>query len=680
MTGITDKSSEERHENASKEQLYESAKKIASKFSVFDLGITCIQRQPDGSYKTESYSFIVSPYLHTETRADEKFVNDLDRSLSVSYGTLKFLRKEGILLEKIYDDCVPHLSRKDARLANERMTRRKEPWDARGHDYDEYDEGLYPFCIYVHDTIVKWQHTYPWERAAGIKILLPNSGSKKRMSVYKQIVRKQAQELVPHMGCRLWNHGTTVIISELEDEREARRRESLRDTLKASLSKYTGIRLVIEALAGGDFADLIDPSLIVDAMSGWPGEARDFCREVHEFLHLLSPEQSEGTPEDEVEDHYCEWCLSYHERGTDCPGSSFRQDPEIASQTNLAAKDECLCARKQKPSRHRARDTEMTPLVYDIHCERCYPDLGSGLPRAEDRSHAAGIRGTNSGSHDTESRNSWRSSTSSEGVVNGGNEESDCSTWDTGAEATGWDESTAWYNLCQNLEDLSTETLDDSVADALEKLETRLQTRRPVIVGHNQFMDLLFLYNTFIDDLPDTWEDFSAKIHELFPSILDTKLLAIEDEAIEGEDPLKDLYNRFDRDRTRPSVFWEAAYGYGRHGTAHQAGFDSYMTAVVFLRIAHKLAREEMASLEGQVTTHKSKVKRLYDREWLSAIGYDSRLLGYPRDFNSGKRRETNTREVHVGPMLWDMPTFDNIRNWIRIAPRKTVYLGRTSW
>lgn len=46
MTGITDKNSEERLGNPTKQQIYESAKNIASTFNVFELGITCIISKP----------------------------------------------------------------------------------------------------------------------------------------------------------------------------------------------------------------------------------------------------------------------------------------------------------------------------------------------------------------------------------------------------------------------------------------------------------------------------------------------------------------------------------------------------------------------------------------------------------------------------------------------------------
>lgn len=108
----------------------------------------------------------------------------------------------------------------------------------------------------------------------------------------------------------------------------------------------------------------------------------------------------------------------------------------------------------------------------------------------------------------------------------------------------------------------------------LRKYEERLQTSRPVLVGHNFLYDLCFLYDTFIGPLPKTWAQFKARILEHFPRIIDTKVLALQDNPIEGGDPLEDLYKRWDA--CKPVVEWKgAAHGYGHKAAAHSAGYDS---------------------------------------------------------------------------------------------------------
>lgn len=171
-------------------------------------------------------------------------------------------------MEKIYDNCVPYLSRKDVLKATERMERQMEPWTVADHPYNEDDEGLCFFSAYVWDTIVSWltdsddevcfllpapkpfdlfrrirsglcfsglhAHMRVQQRAAEIQILIPHSYSKKRNSVYHQIVRKKVQSLVPHMGCRIGNHGGAVIIFSVDDKEEMKVRLRVRALLVKS--------------------------------------------------------------------------------------------------------------------------------------------------------------------------------------------------------------------------------------------------------------------------------------------------------------------------------------------------------------------------------------------------------------------------------------------------------------
>ncbi|TKW53453.1 Poly(A)-specific ribonuclease PARN, partial [Colletotrichum tanaceti] len=518
MTGITDKkNSKERLETPTKQEIYESARNIASTFNVFELGITCIISKPDGSYMTESFSFTVSPYLHADTRDDETFVQDVDRRLSVSYNTLKFLRKEGIRMEKIYDDCVPYLSRKDVRKATERMEKKMKPWNAKEHPYDEDEEGLWFFSEYVRDTIIEWLEKPYSKRPNDIEVLIPPSESRRRTNVYHQIVRFKAKMLVPHMRCRTWNHGATVIVYPVDEEEETDRHTFLQDRLTASLAKYSGIRLVIEALAGGDFAELIDADRVVEAMSVCPGDAQILCQNVHQMLQSTSAARSGDSSESEGQDAY----------NTSQTSDEWPSEPSLES---------------DNPWRQPA-------FVND------WP-APSGTGQSIDSSNGWG---------DWDSRRQVNSN----------------SKGDEGYGCSALGGPSHWEEVCTGDDDPTAQTLGERVADALKRIEGQLKRSRPVIVGHNQFMDLLFLYNTFVDDLPATLDEFLAKIHELFPYILDTKLLAIKHQAIEGEDPLVDLYDRFSDRKAMPQIDWPPGYGYGRSGTAHQAGFDSKSLAGV---------------------------------------------------------------------------------------------------
>ena len=67
--------------------------------------------------------------------------------------------------------------------------------------------------------------------------------------------------------------------------------------------------------------------------------------------------------------------------------------------------------------------------------------------------------------------------------------------------------------------------LSKQIAD-FRALREKLKSKRTVLVGHNMFMDLVYLYHTYFGPLPNTVEDFIHLVHELFPLMVDTKFLA----------------------------------------------------------------------------------------------------------------------------------------------------------
>ena len=61
------------------------------------------------------------------------------------------------------------------------------------------------------------------------------------------------------------------------------------------------------------------------------------------------------------------------------------------------------------------------------------------------------------------------------------------------------------------------------------QIRNGLENRKNVLIGHNCFMDLVFFYKQFFGELPDTAKEFQRQIHELFPTVIDTKYLATRD-------------------------------------------------------------------------------------------------------------------------------------------------------
>lgn len=108
----------------------------------------------------------------------------------------------------------------------------------------------------------------------------------------------------------------------------------------------------------------------------------------------------------------------------------------------------------------------------------------------------------------------------------------------------------------------------------LNRYEAMLRAEQPILVGHNQFYDLCFIYQTFIGQLPPSQEAFRQEIHRLFPRMVDTKHLASRGgHSMVADDSLGELYASL-KDEPNPLLIQDTLLKSGK-GHAHQAGYDS---------------------------------------------------------------------------------------------------------
>lgn len=136
------------------------------------------------------------------------------------------------------------------------------------------------------------------------------------------------------------------------------------------------------------------------------------------------------------------------------------------------------------------------------------------------------------------------------------------------------------------------EEVPKDVDGFLNELQTKLKSQVRAVVGHNCLTDVINLYRCFIGDLPEKVDDFCARLHELFPIVIDTKYVAslgnkrwtdtslksVESDLSSVGVPYIHLPTNFDR------------YVYAT--TYHEAGFDSFVTAKIGLKMPGKLRRE----------------------------------------------------------------------------------------
>ncbi|KAB8289811.1 hypothetical protein EYC80_010444 [Monilinia laxa] len=140
--------------------------------------------------------------------------------------------------------------------------------------------------------------------------------------------------------------------------------------------------------------------------------------------------------------------------------------------------------------------------------------------------------------------------------------------------------------------------IDSSRAVLQEELATvtkKLKEKQHIIVGHNLFTDLCFLYKTFIGNLPAGVGDFQSQIHSLFPFVIDTKYLAThKSDAMNPRVNLRELLFPFQKVHMPLILLHEDHNTYGAAADkSHEAGFDSWMTAELFVKLSAKLYAEQ---------------------------------------------------------------------------------------
>ena len=131
----------------------------------------------------------------------------------------------------------------------------------------------------------------------------------------------------------------------------------------------------------------------------------------------------------------------------------------------------------------------------------------------------------------------------------------------------------------------------EAVTRAFNELRNQLERKRTILVGHNVFLDLINFYRCFFGQLPDRVENFQQAIHKLFPLIIDTKYIAthnVVNPAL-SKSALEDLDNELSK---LPVPVIETHPDHGKYidtTPAHEAGFDSFLTAKVLIRLSAKL-------------------------------------------------------------------------------------------
>jgi len=115
----------------------------------------------------------------------------------------------------------------------------------------------------------------------------------------------------------------------------------------------------------------------------------------------------------------------------------------------------------------------------------------------------------------------------------------------------------------------------------LTQVKEELMEKDHIIVGHNLFTDLCFLYNTFFEALPMSVKNFQNEVHTLFPTVYDTKFLGSYGQGnLRPNTSLMGCLEPFKMIH-KPIVSLHSDEGYQNYrdasmnDKAHEAGYDS---------------------------------------------------------------------------------------------------------
>lgn len=133
----------------------------------------------------------------------------------------------------------------------------------------------------------------------------------------------------------------------------------------------------------------------------------------------------------------------------------------------------------------------------------------------------------------------------------------------------------------------------DEYRAVFQRAHGLIQGNPRVIVGHNCFLDLVYIYRTFIGQLPETVEEFQRKIHGLWPMVVDTKYMSTHNCG--DINPVSSLEQMASQLSSQAQPILETAVEHRKYEDVeafHEAGYDSFLTAQIAVRLSSKLEKQ----------------------------------------------------------------------------------------
>ncbi|XP_077867763.1 poly(A)-specific ribonuclease PNLDC1-like [Saccoglossus kowalevskii] len=139
--------------------------------------------------------------------------------------------------------------------------------------------------------------------------------------------------------------------------------------------------------------------------------------------------------------------------------------------------------------------------------------------------------------------------------------------------------------------------LEERILDKLlgfsKVIGTLIETKKPII-GHNMLLDLLFIYQQFYRELPDSYTEFKKELNLILPTVFDTKFIANE-----LRKKLKDC--PFFNDTCLEDLYFSLDSHDGRYIVLHSPTMEIVNNKhYVFLRMVHIFTMKQLQLREIQ--------------------------------------------------------------------------------
>lgn len=232
--------------------LYREAKTIADRYTIGQLGLSCIKKDPRGkspqSHHNWSFANLIG-VLIAKTYSIPVGIAiqagfEVQRDFTVCSGAVEFLSSSGVDLLDMLSKGIRYLSRKEEAEAK-RIFEGKIPIPDMA-----LDDELLEFCAIIREEIIEWLQ----KPAKNVNDCLSiRTCSRKQKRAIHQLLRSDFRML------RAYSTFDAPFMMQIElknEEREAKHKAGQKIVFDHQIKIARGLRYIYEALTGGDLSDL----------------------------------------------------------------------------------------------------------------------------------------------------------------------------------------------------------------------------------------------------------------------------------------------------------------------------------------------------------------------------------------------------------------------------------------